>query len=121
MAGSLTIQLNNVRFIAAHGLYAEETQLGNEFEIDVKITFKAPQKELITIEKTVDYVSVYQLIKEVMQVPQGLLENCAIQITDKIQQQFDFIKKTSITIRKINAPITSFTGSVGVTYTRRIK
>ncbi|RYF91332.1 MAG: dihydroneopterin aldolase [Chitinophagaceae bacterium] len=118
---TFTIQLQNVRFTAAHGLYKEEALIGNEFEIDVYITFKAPKEAEISIGRTVDYVKVYQLITAIMQTQQGLLETCAIHIVDSIQQQFEFVKKISITIRKINAPITHFIGTVGVTYSKSFK
>lgn len=121
MAGALTIQLENVRFFAAHGLYKEEAQLGNEFEIDVSITYKAPKNIVGNIEETVDYVKVYKLIEAIMQQQQALLETCAMLITDHIHQQFPFVKQVSITIRKIHAPITNFAGRVGVTYSKRFK
>lgn len=121
MAGSLTIQLQNVRFYAAHGLYAEEAEIGNEFDVDVFITYKAPKEVVGTIEQTVDYVKVYQLIEEIMKQQQGLLETCAMLIVSRIQQQFPFVKKVAITIRKVHAPITNFAGTVGVTYSKRFK
>jgi len=121
MAGTLTIHLENVRFYAAHGLYREEAQLGNEFEVDVSIAYKAPKNIVGDINETVDYVKVYQLIEAIMQKQQGLLETCAMLIADRIQQQFPFVKNVTIAIRKIHAPITNFTGRVGVTYSKRFK
>lgn len=121
MAGALTIQLQNVRFYAAHGLYKEEALVGNEFEIDAFITYKAPKDIVGAIGETVDYVKVYQLIEEIMYQQKGLLETCAMLIVDRIQQQFPFVKKVSITIRKVHAPITNFAGTVGVTYSKRYK
>jgi dihydroneopterin aldolase len=121
MSGVLTIQLRNVRLIAAHGLYEGEAQLGSAFEVDVSVSYKAPKEAIITIDNTIDYVKVYQLVQEVMQVQQGLLETCAQHIIERIQQQFDFVKKVSVTIRKLNAPIINFSGTVGVTYTKKFK
>jgi 7,8-dihydroneopterin aldolase/epimerase/oxygenase len=121
MADALTIQLQNVRFFAAHGLYLEEAQIGNEFEIDAFITYKAPKEIVGGIDETVDYVKVYQLIEEIMSQKKGLLETCAMLIVDRIHKQFQFVKKISITIRKVHAPITNFAGTVGVTYSKRFK
>ncbi|HYH15133.1 MAG TPA: dihydroneopterin aldolase [Flavisolibacter sp.] len=121
MAGVLTIQLENVRFFAAHGLYKEEALLGNEFEVDASISYKAPKKVVGHIEETVDYVKVYQLIEEVMLQQQELLETCAMIIADRIQQQFPYVKNVTISIRKIHAPITNFAGRVGVKYSKRFK
>ena len=121
MAGTLSIQLKNVRFFAAHGLHAEEALVGNEFEIDVSIAYKASKKLILSIEETVNYVTVFQLVEDVMREPQDLLETCAMMIVEKLHQQYTFIKEVSISIRKIHAPITNFTGTVGVTYSKRFK
>jgi 7,8-dihydroneopterin aldolase/epimerase/oxygenase len=121
MAGAITIELQHVRFYAAHGLYKEEALLGNEFEIDAAITYKTSKKIVGNIEETVDYVNVYQLIEEIMKQQKGLLETIAMLIVDRIQQQYPFVKKVSISIRKVHAPITNFTGTVGVTYSKRFK
>jgi dihydroneopterin aldolase len=121
MAGALTIQLQNVRFYAAHGLYKEEAQLGNEFEIDVSITYKAPKSIVSNIDETVDYVKVYQLIEAIMKEQQDLLETCAMLIADRTKQQFPFVKQVTISIRKVHAPITNFAGTVGVSFSKRFK
>jgi dihydroneopterin aldolase len=50
-----------------------------------------------------------------------VLETCAMQIADRLQKQFPQIEKLTISIRKLSPPITNFTGSVGVVYSKDFK
>jgi 7,8-dihydroneopterin aldolase/epimerase/oxygenase len=118
MTGLLTIELNSLRFFARHGLYAEEIKIGNEFEVNLSISY-LPETIVITdIAETINYVSLYELIKAVMQKPTPLLETVIMMIAEKIYQQFPHIKKISISIAKLQPPIEKFVGEVGVGYER---
>ena len=37
MAGMISIELKRLRFLAYHGLYAEEKKTGNEFEVNLVV------------------------------------------------------------------------------------
>lgn len=115
MAGLLTIELNGLRFFAEHGMYAEEIKIGNEFEVDLCIGYQAPEKLIVSIEQTINYVDAYLIVKEEMAEPKHLLETCAMKIIDRLHNHFKEIEKIQITIKKLAPPITNFTGSVGVT------
>jgi dihydroneopterin aldolase len=118
MAGLLTIKLNNLRFFARHGLYAEEVKTGNEFEINLSVSY-LPDTILVTdIETTVNYISLYELVKAAMQKPTPLLETVVMVIAEKIHQEFPQVKKINISISKLHPPIAKFTGEVGVRYER---
>jgi len=49
------------------------------------------------------------------------LETCAMEICEALHENFSEIRKISIYIKKINPPITNFTGSVGVSYSKEFK
>ena len=117
MEGQFTIELKGLRFFAEHGLYPEEEILGNEFEIDIALQYKAPEESVVSIEQTINYVEVFRIVKETFMERQQLLETCARQIAGKLQEQFPQIVQLTVSIRKLNPPIINFTGSVGVTYT----
>jgi dihydroneopterin aldolase len=118
MAAQFTIALKGLRFFAGHGLYDDEVLVGNEFEVDISLDYSAPGKTVSYIDQTVNYVEVYQIVQEEFQLRKHLLETNAIHIADRLEQKFSIIEKISISIRKLNPPITNFTGSVGITYTR---
>jgi dihydroneopterin aldolase len=121
MAGWMTIELKGLRFFAEHGMYAEEKKVGNEFEVDVSVVYKTPKKTITSIEETVNYVEIYRIIEDEFKERKLLLETCAMLICEKVQQVFPEIKNISISIKKINPPITNFTGYVGVRFSKDFK
>src|SRR5688572_24549962 len=108
MAGKITIELKGLRFFAEHGMYAEERKVGNQFEIDLCATFKAPREVINSIEDTVNYVEIYRIIEEEFSGSghKHLLETCAMQICERLHEQFPELGSVVISIKKISPPIT---------------
>lgn len=121
MAGHFTIELKNLRFFAEHGMYQEELKVGNQFEVDLIIGCKSPKKMITSIDQTINYVEVYRIVQEEFNMRRYLLETCAMQIAEKLQLHFPEIEQLTISIRKLNPPITNFAGSVGITYSKAFK
>ena len=121
MAGWMTIELKGLKFFAEHGMYQEERKVGNQFEIDLEVSFKVPKHTVTSIDETVNYVEIYRIVEERFSEHRNLLETCAMEISQALHDYFSEIKKVFITIKKINPPITNFTGSVGVSYTKEFK
>ena len=121
MSGHFIIELKGLKFFADHGMYKEEIKVGNEFEVDITITCKAPKKEITSLDQTINYVEVYNIVQEIFGVRSLLIETTAMKIADKIGEQFDGLEKVVICIRKLNPPIINFSGSVGITYTKTFK
>lgn len=121
MPGHFTIELRQLRFFAEHGMYEEERLVGNEFEVDLSIGCPSPEEIITSIHQTIDYVSVYQILQQEFSEKKFLLETCAMNIASRLQQDFPQIEQLIITIRKMNPPITQFSGSVGITYSRIFK
>lgn len=121
MAGRFTIDLKQLRFFAEHGMYQEEMRVGNEFEVDLSIGCKSPKKMITSLEQTINYVEVYRIVQEVFSERKLLLETCAMEIAEKLEVNFPEIEQITICIRKLNPPITNFSGSVGITYSRSFK
>jgi dihydroneopterin aldolase len=116
MRAVMTIQLNQLRFIAKHGLYAEELKTGNEFEVSLSVDHIPVEGIITDLSATVNYVKLYELVKGRMQQPSALLETVAMEITETIFAAFPTVKKTELSIIKLHPPIAGFTGSVGVNY-----
>ncbi len=102
-------------------MYQEEMRVGNEFEVDLSIGCKSPKKMITSLEQTINYVEVYRIVQEVFSERKLLLETCAMEIAEKLQANFPEIEQLTICIRKLNPPITNFSGSVGITYSRSFK
>jgi dihydroneopterin aldolase len=121
MAGHFIIELKDLRFFAEHGMYQEEVKVGNEFEVDISLECKSPKKAITSINQTINYVEVYRIVQEVFATRKLLLETCAMQIAEQIQVQFPEVDQLTVRIRKLNPPITNFSGFVGITYTKSFK
>lgn len=116
MGAQYSIELKGLRFTTGHGIHKEEWKVGNEVEVDISLFFDAPEKAVLSIKDTIDYVFVYGLVKEEMHNRHDLLEACAQTVAGKLKEQFPYIKKINISIIKLNPAITNFTGKVGVLY-----
>ena len=121
MHGLFTIELKNLRFFAEHGMYEEERKVGNDFEVDITLQCRAPKKTITSIDQTINYVEVYRIVQEEFAQRKYLLETCAMLIADRVKEQFPETATLTISIRKLNPPITNFSGSVGITYSRSFK
>jgi len=111
----LTIHLHNLLFHSFHGMYKEEKILVNDFEVNVDVSIKA-QENITKLRQSVDYVSLYSIIKEVMDQPTPLLEKLVQELAEKIRLLDEKIEGVSISIKKLNPPIGNLQGTVGVSY-----
>ncbi len=118
MAGSITIELKGLRFFAQCGVYAEEAKVENEVEVNMEIHYTAPGKVITELKETIDYTAAYRIVKKVLEEENKLLETAVMKICDDLYTQFNQVTKVVLSVTKLTPPITNFTGSVGVTYTK---
>jgi dihydroneopterin aldolase len=111
----ITLQLHNLQFHAYHGLYEQENFIGNTFEVDADVVVDV-QDQITRLHQTVNYATVYSVIKQRMQQPTPLLETVAQELTRIIHDIDNRIRSVSITIKKLSPPIENFQGTVGVSY-----
>jgi dihydroneopterin aldolase len=122
MAGTISVMLKGVRLYAMHGLYHEEASTGNEFEVDLTVCYKPVKKVVTEIDETINYVTLYEILQKIiLKQRHHLLETCAMQIAEEIKSQFPQVKSIEISIHKLNAPISHFIGTVGITYSKKFK
>jgi 7,8-dihydroneopterin aldolase/epimerase/oxygenase len=113
-----TIALKGVRFFAFHGFYAEEKKTGNEFVIDLSVKYSPGNEPVDHINETVNYEGLFAILKGEMENPRQLLEMLAEAVVEKVHQKFSQVRAVNIQIEKLNPPITSYSGSVTVTYNK---
>jgi dihydroneopterin aldolase len=111
-----TIELKQLYFFSFHGLYEEEKKVGSEFVVDLFAKYYPGHGTLTSIEETVNYAALYEIVKAEMGQPKDLLETVAQSVAEKINQSFPLIKEIEIRIEKKNPPIDGFSGSVAVIY-----
>ena len=110
----LTIHLKDIECFAFHGFHPEERKTGNYFTVSMDVDCLS-EADIHELDDTVDYARIYEIIRRRMEEPRSLLEEVAQDISREVASLSNRIKKTSITIFKINPPISGFQGRVGVT------
>ena len=110
-----TINLHNLIFHSFHGIHEEEQILGNEFEVNVTLSF-ITDEQITTLEQTINYATIYGIIKQRMQTATPLLETLVQDLTEAIRAFDNRIKSISVSVAKKNPPISNMEGSVSVTY-----
>lgn len=116
MSSLLTISLNNVRFRAYHGLHPDEREKGNDFVVNMQVSYEPKQGIITSIDDTIDYAALFVIINTTMQQPVDLLETLVQNISYEVYRQFPQVKKVSVSIEKLNPPIDKFSGSATVNY-----
>lgn len=98
-----------------HGVTELERKVGTVFCIDMVINIKEhPQGQILQLSDTIDYSSVYELLKTEFSISEQLLESLGNRISEKILNTFSIAYHVDITIMKLKAPITGLEGKVGV-------
>ncbi|MFV0604217.1 MAG: dihydroneopterin aldolase [Niabella sp.] len=113
----ITIHLTDLRFFAYHGLYEHEKKNGNEFEMNLSLSFQNPDTVISHIKDTVNYADVYDIITMEMQKPRELLETFLEELFLAIKNRYPIITKLNATLYKLTAPIKGLEGKVGVELT----
>jgi dihydroneopterin aldolase len=110
----MIISLHQVKFNGYHGLYEEEKKLGNTFIVDLSLVFTPPLEGITQINQTIDYVTVYELVKARMEVPTELLETLVEDIAHSLFIEFKQVQKVSIKITKAQVYIKTLEGNMSV-------
>ena len=98
------IYLNNIRLHAYIGCLREESIIGTDFIINIEITTNNVSYESDSLNATVDYCYVYQIIKEESQYRYNLIETLAHKIMSRIKN-IDLVHSCKVEVKKLNPPI----------------
>jgi dihydroneopterin aldolase len=104
MQGKITLE--GLEFFAHHGFYKEEQNLGNKFAVDISVSADlsdAAQHD--NLKETVNYETLYRLIRREMSEPTKLLEHIGKRIIDAVFKEFPVIYQIEVKISKFNPPV----------------
>lgn len=113
----MTIHLNDLRFYAFHGIHTQEKKAGGDFLVNLTVQYPEVSKHH-TLDSTIDYVVLYDLVKQCMALPTALLENVAEDMCEKIKTRYAQLSSIEIKITKLRPPIPGINGSTGITLHR---
>ena len=100
------VKVENIRVFAHHGCLHEETIIGSNYRVDLKI--EADLKKSAVSDKlkdTVDYVVLNAIVVREMKKPSKLLEAVAVRIINTVFKACPLVQWASIEIAKINPPL----------------
>lgn len=118
--GEFQIRLEDVRFFSYHGVFEHERNHGNEYIVNLSVKYTPHDDNSAlsdSIENTISYVDLFNIVKDEMAIPRSLLETVASSIAFKVKDRFPFSSKVECKITKSTPPIPSFLGSASVTFT----
>jgi dihydroneopterin aldolase len=117
------IYVNQMEFYGYHGVFPEETKLGQRFIVDLAVSLdlqKAGQTD--DLHDSVNYGELYQICKEIVEgEPFKLVEAVAEKLAGTLLQSFPLVHEVTIKVIKPDPPIPGHYRSVAVEITRRKK
>ncbi|MFK7756309.1 MAG: dihydroneopterin aldolase [Flavobacteriales bacterium] len=109
------IRLNQIKAYGHHGCLNEEEIIGGNYEVDVEMhTDFSEAAEHDDLSKTIDYVSVNQIVEEEVAKRSKLIEQVVWRIGERMKAEFPSLDKAVITLKKINPPINGNVRDVSV-------
>ena len=100
------IELNGMTFYAFHGVGKQEKKVGNIYTVDLKFELDIRKAaETDDLNDTVNYASLYALVKEEVAIPSNLIEHVAERIVQHIRTDFPQIKTIEMRLAKQNPPL----------------
>ena len=100
------LEIKGMKFHSFIGHYDEEKEIGNRFNVDIKIGVDIkPAGESDKLKDALDYVAVYKVIKKEMQKKCNLVENVALRIKSVIFENFPQAQSIYLKITKLSPQI----------------
>jgi len=114
------VALEGLEFHAFHGVYPHERESGNWFEVDIAVetdfSLAAANDELIG---TVNYETLFRIVKEEMEQPSKLLETVAEKIITDVLTNLTTVLSVDLKISKLNPPIGGKCKKATVSFSKR--
>ncbi|MDR0296170.1 MAG: dihydroneopterin aldolase [Prevotellaceae bacterium] len=102
----MNINLQGMEFYAYHGHLPEERIIGQYFYVDVAVEAAIDKAmETDNLEDTVNYQTIYDIVKREMTIPSHLLEHIAGRIVRALKAELSAINRVEVRIRKNNPPL----------------
>lgn len=112
----ITIHLSGLKFFSYHGVFDEERILGNDFVVDVELSFQPPEMPVSQLDQTINYEQVFMLVQLAMDRPTPLLETVVTTLSAALRQRFPEVQRGKISIEKCSVPVEGWQGSARVEY-----
>lgn len=110
------IRLERMEFRAMHGCYELERKVGNRFTVDLEITAELGAVAAEdSVEQAINYLSVYEIVRNRMRVTQRTIERVATNIIEALHARFPAVRHVRCTVAKLAPPLGGKIARVSVT------
>ena len=110
-----TINIEGIKLYAYHGCLEEEEKIGGNYIVDVHMTTdftEAAQKD--DLLKTIDYCTVYEIVKKEMAQRSKLIEQVAARIFEHLQAELPGLLTLHVRLTKLLPPMNGNVEKVSV-------
>ena len=109
------ISLRNVRFHAFRGVMPQERRVGGDFLVSLRVGYPLEQAmQDDEVGDTLNYATLYEVVKTEMMQPSNLLEHVAGRIAEAIAERFPQVTSIDLALTKQNPPMGADCDGAGV-------
>ncbi len=109
------IHLNNLHFYAYHGVLPQEQVVGGDYSVSLRVAVDvAAAVEHDVVDVTLNYATLYEVVKREMLIPSALLEHVAGRIGQAVMDAFPRVTAVDLTVVKCNPPMGAVCDGAGV-------
>lgn len=109
------IFLRDVRLRAFHGVDPQETAVGGDFVVNLRVGYDFSRAMATDdVGDTLSYADLYDIVKREIGVPSKLLEHVAGRIAAAVVEYCPAIRSVDLTVTKVNPPMGADCGGAGV-------
>ncbi|MBE6761192.1 MAG: dihydroneopterin aldolase [Ruminococcaceae bacterium] len=115
------IYIKGLKIFAYHGVNPEETENGQEFELDITMFADLSKaRESDNLEDTINYAAARKIINAAMtERPYKLIERAAEVVATALLDSIDKLLKVEVILKKPNAPMSAVFDYVAVKITKK--
>ncbi|MGZ4033355.1 MAG: dihydroneopterin aldolase [Bacteroidia bacterium] len=109
------ILVQGINVYAYHGCLEEEGKIGCNYIVDVTMeTDFTEAAKTDDLNKTIDYVVVYNIVKAQMAIRSKLIEQVGQRIVDELKKELKGLKKIEVKVTKLNPPMNGNVDKVAI-------
>ena len=98
--------MREVRFHAFHGVMPQERKVGADFTVSLRVGVDLSRAiESDDVEDTLNYATLYEVVKQEMAISSQLLEHVAGRIGKAVFNHFPQVESVDVVITKLNPPM----------------
>lgn len=110
-----SIYINEVRIHARHGVMPQETAVGADFIVSLRVGYDISRAiRTDDVDDTLSYADMLAVIQREMEIPSKLLEHVAGRIASALLKTFPDITSIDLSITKVNPPMGAECHGAGV-------